>query len=76
MTLSGFNFGTDQNDVSVTIHGVECTLKSVQDDEIICETERYEGILLISIRALKNENYSILSYSSELFLCIHYFELY
>ena len=76
MTLSGFNFGTDQNDVSVTIHGIECTLKSVQDDEIICETERYEGKLLISIRALKNENYSILSYISELFLCKIYFELY
>ena len=59
MTLSGFNFGTDQNDVSVKIHGVECTLKSVQDNEIICETERYEGILLISIRPLKNENYSL-----------------
>ena len=43
VTLSGFNFGTDINDVSVTIHGVECVLKSVQDDEIICETERYTG---------------------------------
>jgi len=37
------NFGTEINDVSVTIHNVECIIQSVEDGKIVCETEPYTG---------------------------------
>ena len=43
VTLSGMNFGTNETDVAVSIHGVGCVVKSVSDTKVVCETEPYHG---------------------------------
>ena len=38
LTITGSSFGTDRDDISVTIHGEECQIKSLSSTQVVCET--------------------------------------
>ena len=43
VTLTGVNFSSNVDDLSVVIKGVPCPIKSASETEIICETDAYRG---------------------------------
>ena len=43
VTLTGVNFSSNADDLTVVIKGVPCPIKSASETEIICETDAYRG---------------------------------
>ena len=43
VTLTGVNFSSNVDDLSVVIKGVPCPIKSASETEITCETDAYRG---------------------------------
>ena len=44
LTITGINFGTDISSIEVIIDGVQCTVQSVLQTQITCETGPRIGI--------------------------------
>lgn len=65
LTLKGSNFGTDIDNVKVTLSGKETIVKSVTDNEITAEVQKGSSTGLVRIILGKRPNAQVLIYETE-----------
>lgn len=65
LTLKGHNFGTDVNNVQVTINGKDALVKTVTDDVITAEVQKGTSSGLVRVILGKRPNVQILIFDKE-----------
>lgn len=65
LTLTGKNFGTDINNVKVTVNGKETIVKSVTDNEITAQVQKGSSTGLVRVILGEKPNAQVLIYNTD-----------